>query len=370
MSDTDKASKTEEPTPKKLREAHAEGNFARAPELTAAFTLAAAFAVFAFFAPSRAMQLGTFAEQVFRQLHTFDLTETSVTYWMGVLIQQGLYFLFPLLAAVTLGIVAAGGLQTGFRISPKALEAKLERLSPAKGVQKLFSPKKGVQLLVDLGKFIVVAAILYAIIQVVLKDPLFSSLVGPEHLLSFLYETFMQMLLALVFAVGAIAAIHLIYQKQQTHAELRMTKQEVKDEMKNQEGDPMLKSARRRLAQRLMQRQMLDAVPDADVVVTNPTHYAVALRYEAGEDPAPIVLAKGHQRMALRIKKIAADNGVPMVENRLAARLLYRLGTVGEAIPGELYETIAEILSHVYRAHKYYFYQLRQRRLRKRKSHG
>jgi flagellar biosynthetic protein FlhB len=142
-----------------------------------------------------------------------------------------------------------------------------------------------------------------------------------------------------------------------------MTRQELKDERKNSEGDANVKSAMRRLARRIMQKQMLAAVPTADVVITNPTHYAVALKYERGLDQAPVVLAKGENRFALRIKALAAEHGVPSVENRPVARLLFGLGKVGEGIPPQLYQAVAEILAVVYRTHRYYFHQLRTRRL-------
>ena len=124
----------------------------------------------------------------------------------------------------------------------------------------------------------------------------------------------------------------------------------------------MVKGQRRRLARRLMQKQMLQAVPNADVVVTNPTHFAVALKYERGKDEAPVVLAKGEGSFARRLKAIAAEHGVPMIENRPVARMLFKLGEVGEPVPAPLYQAVAEILAFVYRTHRYYFHQLRQRR--------
>jgi len=142
-----------------------------------------------------------------------------------------------------------------------------------------------------------------------------------------------------------------------------MTKEEVKEEHKSSEMDGKVKGFRRRLARRLMQKQMLSAVATADVVVTNPTHYAVALKYERDKDRAPVVLAKGDNRFAQRIKAIAAENGVPTVENKPVARVLFAMGRVGEAIPPELYQAVAEILALVYRTNRYYFHRLRVRRI-------
>ena len=141
-----------------------------------------------------------------------------------------------------------------------------------------------------------------------------------------------------------------------------MTKQEVKEENRSSEGDPHVRAARRQMARRLMQRQMLGAVPTADVVVTNPTHYAVALKYDRGTDKAPVVLAKGERLFAKRIKDLAGDHRVPMVENKPVARMLFKYGRVGQPIPTELYQAVADILAFVYRTHRLYFYDLKQRR--------
>jgi flagellar biosynthetic protein FlhB len=128
--------------------------------------------------------------------------------------------------------------------------------------------------------------------------------------------------------------------------------------------DPKIRQAMRAMARRIMQRQMLQAVPTADVVVTNPTHFAVALKYERGRDRAPVVLAKGHNLLARRIKALALEHGVPMVENKPVARALFKFGQVGKEIPAQLYQAVAEILGFVYRAHRYYFHRLKARRLR------
>jgi flagellar biosynthetic protein FlhB len=143
-----------------------------------------------------------------------------------------------------------------------------------------------------------------------------------------------------------------------------MTKQEIKDEHRQAMGDPNVKMAQRAMARRLMQKQMLADVQNADVIITNPTHYAVALKYERGVDAAPVVLAKGQNLFAQRIKAIASKHEVPTVENKPVARALYKFGQVGKPIPAQLYQAIAEILGYVYRTHRYYFYQLKSRRLK------
>ena len=196
-----------------------------------------------------------------------------------------------------------------------------------------------------------------------MEDPLFSAPVEAGYLGRFLNSATIAFVSRLLLSLGVIAALGYAWEKFKTHRDLMMTREEVKDERRQSEGDALVKGAMRRMARRLMQRQMLAAVATADVVVTNPTHFAVALKYERGKDKAPVVLAKGENRFARRIKTLAAEHGVPMVENKPVARLLYSVGKVGDTIPSELYQAVAEILAVVYRTHRYYFHELKTRRL-------
>jgi flagellar biosynthetic protein FlhB len=168
----------------------------------------------------------------------------------------------------------------------------------------------------------------------------------------------------LALAMSGLAILHYIYQLKKTEKDLMMTKQEIKDENRQAQGDPNVKMAQRAMARRLLMRQMMADIPKADVIVTNPTHYAVALKYERGVDSAPVVLAKGQNAFAQRIKAIGAKFEVPTVENKPVARALFKYGQVGKPIPAQLYQAIAEILGYVYRTHRYYFYQLKTRRLK------
>jgi flagellar biosynthetic protein FlhB len=204
---------------------------------------------------------------------------------------------------------------------------------------------------------------LYLGARTLLTDPLFTAPVESAYLAQFLNRAAQEFFGRLLFALGLIAAISYAYEKFKNSRELMMSRDEIKQERRNSEGDALIKSTQRRLARRLLQKQMLSAVATADVVVTNPTHYAVALKYERGTDRAPVVLAKGENRFARRLRAIAEEHGVPTVENKPVARLLFALGRVGEAIPPELYQAVAEILSVVYRTHRYYFHRLKARRL-------
>jgi flagellar biosynthetic protein FlhB len=269
----------------------------------------------------------------------------------------------PVLAACVGAAMFAGGVQSGFQLTPKAVTVRFEQLNPVAGFRRLFSKTIFVKAGIDLLKLGAIGLALFWGTRGLLEDPLFTAPVETAYLAQFLNQTTLAFFSRLLLALGVIAAISYGWEKFKTSRELKMTREEVKEEHRNTEGDAHVKAARRRLARRLMQKQMLSAVPTADVVVTNPTHYAVALKYERGKDQAPVVLAKGENRFALHLKEIAAEHGVPTVENKPVARLLFALGRVGETIPPELYQAVAEILAVVYRTHRYYFHRLKARRL-------
>jgi flagellar biosynthesis protein FlhB len=270
---------------------------------------------------------------------------------------------FPIVATCLVAGVVASGLQTGFRLTPKVLEVKWERLNFVQGFSRVVSKSVLVQLGIDLLKLGALGWVLYGAIRRILDDPIFYTPVDVRHVATFILESTLYVLVRITVACAAIAVISYVYQWRKTRKDLMMTREEVKQERKNAEIDPHVKSAQRALARRILQRQMLNAVPTADVVVTNPTHFSVALKYERGRDRAPVVLAKGRDVFARRIKEIALRHGVPLVENKPVARALYRYGQVGREIPAQLYQAVAEILSFVYRTHRYYFHRLKARRL-------
>ena len=363
MSDTDQEQKTEQATEKHLTEAFERGQFAKSPELQVLILLAAALAVLAFTADTVSRDVAEYAVSMFTRFATTPVGRDTVsTQLLEVMMVVGKAFL-PVLAACVGAAALGGGLQSGFRLSGEVLGLKFESLNPVAGFQRVFSKASLVRGGIDLLKMIAISLALWAGAKNLVMDPLFSAPVEAAYLASFLHHATLDFFAQLLLALGCIAAISYAYEKFKTSRDLMMTKQEVKDERRNSEGDANVKSAQRRLGRRLMQKQMLEAVATADVVLTNPTHYAVALKYERGKDQAPVVLAKGENRFAQRIKALAAEHGVPTVENKPVARLLFAMGKVGETIPAELYSAVAAILAVVYRTHRYYFYNLKSRRL-------
>lgn len=363
MADVDQDQKTEQPTAKHVTEAFEQGQFARSPEIQTAFVLASVLGALGFTATQTARDLTELSIGIFSQLATIRLqTDTLSTQITDFIILLG-RLVAPPLAACGLAALLAGGLQSGFRITPKALGFRFEKLNPVAGFTGLYSKATLVRGGIDLLKLIVIGLTLYSGLKAVIRDPLFSAPVELAYLGEYLYRTTLVFFSRLLFALGGVAAISYGWEKFKTGRDLMMTREQVKEEHRQSQGDGHVKAAQRRLGRRLLQKQMLAAVPTADVVLTNPTHYAVALKYDRGTDKAPIVLAKGENQFARRIKAIAADHGVPMVENKPVARLLFAMGRVGEAIPAELYQAVAEILAVVYRTHRYYFYRLKARRL-------
>ncbi len=362
MAETDQ-DKTEDPTGKRLNDAHNRGQFAKSQEVATAAIVSTVFSVLAFAGRDKASVLADYTRGSLSHIGDFEVTMESATQGIRQTMAMISLILMPLLIGVFLASLTAGGMQSSFRLTPKAMEASLNKLDPIKGAQKVFNKRNLIQLLVDLAKFAAMFSILYGLVRNTMNDPIFSAPVPIQYVPEFLYRLFMQMLSRLVVAMTVIAAIDYFWQRFKTREELKMTKQEVKDEMRQSEGDPHVKGQRKRFAMKLMQQKMGAAVPHADVVVTNPTHFAVALKYEQGVDKAPIVVAKGEGRFARRIKDIAREHGVPMVENKPVARLLYKTGSVGKQIPVELYQVVAQILAHVYRTHRYYFHRLKARRM-------
>ena len=363
MADTDNDQKTEQASEKHVSEAFEQGQFARSTEIQTVFTLAAVILVLGLTTTQCSRDVGELAVSIFTQLGKMRIDADSIPAQItGIIMLMG-QLLLPILGTCAIAALLAGGLQTGFRVTPKVLELKFENLSPATGFGRLFSKAALVRAGLDLMKLVAVGFALRSGMNTLMDDPLFSAPIELGYLGVFLQHAAVAFFTRMLMALGIIGAIGYAYEVFKTRKDLMMTRQQVKDERRQSDGDALVKAAMRRMARRLLRKQMLAAVPTADVILTNPTHYAVALKYERGLDRAPVVLAKGENQFAQRIKAIAAEHGVPMVENKPVARLLFAMGEVGETIPAALYQAVAEILAVVYRTHRYYFHQLKIRRL-------
>jgi flagellar biosynthesis protein FlhB len=347
--------KTEQPSARRLTEAQNRGQIARSPEVQTAFVLMAIIGAFSFTGRELWQTLAMTLSGSLSHLHD---TPLSVNAMPGYALHGALVFLrctAPIVIAAMLGGLLAGGVQNRFNTAPEALAIQWERLSPAAGFQRVFSTRSAMAAAVALLKFILVFSLTFSVVKQVLNDPVFTSSVSLNRFMEFLASSCLKICLRILLAMGVIASADYGYQYWQTNRDLMMTKQEVKDEMKNTEGNPQIKARQRRQRQRT-KRQMLAEVPKADVVVTNPTHYAVALRYDRKTMQAPRLIAKGIRKNALEIREIAQQAGVPIVENKPLARLMFKYGKVGQEIPSQLYVAVAEVLAYVYRTNPYRYY--------------
>lgn len=347
--DADPESKTEDPSPKRREEARKRGQIPYSQEMVGgAILLAGLIGIGSFGDRIGLAMLDAFRSGLSR-LVTRDLTSDGAA---EVIARTGLATIvatLPLYAVFLAVSIALGIVQVGFQITPEKMEVDFDKLNPAKGVGRLFSTAAVVRGGIALLKVLGLSAVAYWIVE-----GRFGLVSGANRdRLDAAVGTAWSLVLRLgTYQAGAIAAVGLIdyiYQRRRFETSLRMTKQEVKDEQKQEDGDPQYKVRMRQIARERARRKMLAEVPKAAVVVTNPSHYAVALRYDQGRDAAPVLVAKGAGVLARRIREIAADNRVPVVERPEVARAIYATVKEGQAIPPNLFRAAAEVIAFVLR---------------------
>ncbi len=347
--------KTEQPTQKKLEEALKKGQIPRSPEVQTAFVLLAGLAALMFSGQEMWKHLVGATVNSLGHLHD---TQLSINALQGYGIRGTLLVLQivgPVVLATALGGLIAGAIQNKFNTASEALEPNWGRLNPVEGFKRVFSFRSAVPTLISLVKLAIIVALTYREVQNVLTDPIFATSVSVARIAQFLAETSLRIFLRISIALLVIAAGDYAYQWWRNQRDMMMTKEEVKEEMKNSEGNPQIKAARRR-RKALSKKQMLADVATADVVVTNPTRIAVALRYDRKTMRAPRVVAKGIRLNAKEIREIAKQHQVPIVENKPLARMLFKHAKVGGEVPADLYAAVAEVLAWVYRINRYRYY--------------
>ncbi len=347
--------KTEQPTPKRLEEALKHGQIANSPEVQTAFVLLGALAALTFAGPEIWRQIVGATVMTLGHLHDTPVSPSAL---QGYAVSGTLIFIKcagPVVIATMLAGTLAGAIQSRFNTASEALAPKWERLNPVEGLKRIFSFRSAVPTLVSLVKLAVIIALTYSQVRSILSDPIFTSAVSTGRVAQFLAQSSLQIFLRICLSLIVIAAADYGYQWWRNQRDLMMTKDELKEEMKNTEGNQQIKSARRR--RRVVSKtKQLAEVPNADVVVTNPTHIAVALRYDRKTMRAPRVVAKGIRLNAQAIRDVATRFQVPIVENKPLARMLFKQARVGGEIPAELYAAVAELLAWVYRVNRYRYY--------------
>jgi flagellar biosynthetic protein FlhB len=348
--------KTEQATPRRLEEAAKRGQIPHSAEVQTVFVLMAGLFAMTFFGREAWETLALTVAHSLGHLHDVPL---SAGMMQGYAIGGALLFakvVGPVVIAVLLAALLAGGMQTRFNTASEALTPNWERLNPVSGFQRVFSVRSAAPTTVAAVKLALVIALTYSAVKEVLSDPIFYTSVNAARIAEFLAGSASKVCLRVGVAMIFIAAADYGYQFWQTNRDLMMTKEEMKDELKHTEGNPHVKARQKRRRGAITLRKQLLEVPKADVVVTNPTRYAVALRYDRKTMRAPKIVAKGVRQNALRIREIAAQHQVPVIENKPLARLMYRYGRVGTEIPAQLYAAVAEVLAWVYRTNRYRYY--------------
>lgn len=345
---SDKESKTEEATPKRIREAKKKGQVPKSNDFAPAVSLM----VFT-------MTAGTLGQFLFSNGLDFLRSSLSVSYNASIDVSyvrnvfinnmiKSAYMILPYaLIAMTIGIVI-NIVQTGLILSTESLKPDLKRINPISGFKNIFSKKVLFGLVKNILKLILVFYLAINSLRDSTSQIFNSGNIGTEKLFFFLLNFVKTLVTDIAIVMLGLAIIDFIFQRREFKKNLRMSKQEIKDEYKEMEGNPQIKSARQQKQRQLAMSRMMASVPTSTVIVTNPTHIAIALRYDTDKDNAPLVLAKGVDNVAAKIKEIAKENKIPIIENKSLARAMYKEVEVGEYIPIELYKAVAEILALVF----------------------
>ena len=339
--------KTEEPTAKKRADARKKGQVGRSQEVNSAFVLLVGFFALKLLWDSIYVSIATYTTYVFTNLNQTVDTENILRIFISIVLVLA-KTAFPIMIFIMLIGLAVNFFQVGLNINTESIEFKLDKLNPINGFGRIFSKRSLVELAKSFFKIIVIGFFLYRFIhEQILAMPQFMFF-DLTTSLALVAEIIFQMSFIVIGVIMIMAFLDYGYQKWQTTQDLKMSKQEVKDEMKQTEGDPQIKGKIRQKQRQMAMARMMKEVPKADVIITNPTHYAVALSYEQGM-VAPTVIAKGQDLVAQLIKEIGREARVPIVENKPLARTLYAAVQVGDAVPQELYQAVAEVLAYVYR---------------------
>lgn len=347
----DDQEKTEEPSSKKIDDARKDGNVPKSQDTNAFVTLVVALVAFLAllsWIESRTVYLYLY----YQSLIGTEITKEATFQISMITFREIIFMVIPLSVAVAIAGILANVMQTGFIFTTKPLIPDLSKLDPMKGLKNLFSMKKAVE---SLKIIIKVGAILWVCyyfllsftkeLPTVIYFPLYDQLAWLKEKMLILVAVIL--LLFLVLSLADLMFVRYNYFKS-----LRMSKQELKDEYKQMEGDPKIKAKIRQIQMQMTKKRMMQEIPQADVVITNPTHYAVAIRYNQDKEAAPKVIAKGTDYVALRIKEIAMNYNIQIVENPPLARELYKKCNIGEIIPENLYKAVAEVLAFVYKSSK------------------
>jgi len=341
--------KTERPTGKRRHETRQKGRVAKSREVSTYLVMMGGLAILYFAGSHMVTEVAQLIQTTVIQAATVRIEAVDVPplIWRTLIVLAKV--LSPLLLAVFVAAMVANVLQVGFLFSLEPITPKLSKLNPLQGIKRLVSLRS----LTEIVKFVAKVALVGVVVYTAIRKELPFILPLGDHSIQaiggYICQTILKIVLRTSWVLLIMAILDYAYQRWEHEKSLRMTKQEVKEEHKQTEGDPLVKSRIRRVQREWARRRMMEAVPRADVVITNPVRLAIAIAYKSEDMPAPQVLAKGAAAVADRIRQIARTHGIPIVENKPLARALFRGVNVGQAIPAALYRAVAEVLAYVYR---------------------
>ncbi|GAB4072535.1 flagellar biosynthesis protein FlhB [Barrientosiimonas marina] len=341
--------KTEKATPKKRQDERKKGKVAKSTDINTAFLMLFCFMTLFAMGTFMMEHLSSLYQHTFTEYIHWDVTTQSV----GRVLKEGALemgkVLAPVMLAAILAGLAANLTQIGFLFTTEPLSPDLNKINPIQGAKRIFSARALIELLKSLLKITFIGATTFLIIWIFKGDLFMLAFKTADNAVAFFKRVTIIMGVAAGLALLCLSVLDYVYQKYDFEKNIKMSKKDVKDEHKNMEGDPQIKSKRQQQQRDIANKRMMSEVPSADVVITNPTHYAIAIKYDETEASAPYIAAKGADMIAQKIKEVAKANDVMMVEDRAIARELYDTAEIDEVIPETFYKAIAEILAYVYR---------------------
>lgn len=341
--------KTEKATPKKRNDSRKKGQVAKSAEIPGALILLGAVCCFVMLGPYFSKQITSMFSDIFQHRMDMKVTQENVLSLMTYYLIQMAKFLGPIFFVIVIIIFASSYMQIGWLLTFEPLKPKLSILNPISGAKSLFGMRAVVEFLKSSLKLLVVAIVVYTVIWSEKQRFLELATVPVQEIFSYVASLTLRLGIFVAVLLIILAIADYMYQKYDYEKKLRMSKQDIKDEHKNAEGDPLIKGKIRSRQRQMALMRMMQEVPNADVIITNPTHFAVALQYDGTKMDAPKIIAKGQDYLALRIREIAKEHNVITMENKPLARALYERTEIGDSVPADLFQAVAEVLAYVYR---------------------
>ena len=353
----DHGDKTEKPTGKRVSEAWNKGQFPRTVEIQTVFVLGSGLLVLSLMGPQMIRIFSTSMTDTLGQLGRLTVTTNSIESYFRSFLQWLAACSMPVMFSAMVAGILAGGLQSRFHLSLDRMDLSLARLNPVTNVQQLFQPlPSAMRTLVGLLKFLVILGLTVMVIKRLLEHPIFYSATSFGEMLEFMTESVRLISVRVLMGLALIAAADYGYQYWKHQKDLMMSKEEIKEESKSSEGNPLVKGELRKRRLAILRQNWIREIPKADVIVTNPTHLAIALKYDRKTMRAPRIVAKGARLNALRIREIAQQFQIPIVENKPVAQMLFKHCKVGQEVPSQVYAAVAEILAYVYKINRFRYH--------------